>query len=160
LELAGFAVFDVLTMARKLLPGLPRYALGFVARELGVKLTQVHRAFSDVEITWEVVNKLKIICRQKGIAGFTNFSNLFAFNPALLENSSLKKITLIQECIQAKGTLKLRYISSQNGQVSSREVIPLEIKQDNQHRYLIGYCCLKKDQRTFRLDNILDIEVA
>jgi DNA polymerase III epsilon subunit family exonuclease len=159
-ELAGFAVFDVLAMARKLLPGLARYALGFVARELGVKLTQVHRAFSDVEITREVFNKLKTICQQKGIAGFTNFSNLFAFNPALLESSNLKKIALIQECIQAKGTLRLRYISSQNGQVSSREVIPSEIKQDNQHSYLIGYCCLKKDQRTFRLDNILDIEAA
>ena len=158
--LVDFVVFDILTMAKKLLPGLARYALWFVAQELGVKLTQVHRAFSDVEMTWEVFNKLKIICQQKGIIGFTNFSNLFAFNPALLESSNLEKTVLIQKCIQAKGTLKLCYVSTQNGQVSLREVIPQEIKQDNRYRYLIGYCCLKKEQRTFRLDNILSIEIT
>ena len=73
-------VLDVLTMAKKLLPGLTRYALWFVAEKLEVQLTQKHRAFSDVEMTWEVFNKLKIICQQKGIIGFTNFSQLFACN--------------------------------------------------------------------------------
>ena len=158
--IANLVVFDVLTMAKKLLPGLARYALWFVAQKLKVKLTQIHRAFSDVEMTWEVFSKLKIICQQKGITDFTDFSNLFAFNPALLESSNLEKTILIQECIQAKRTLKLRYISTQSGQVSQREVIPQAIKQDNKYRYLIGYCCLKKEQRTFRLDNILSFEVS
>ena len=159
-EIANFVIFDVLIMARKLLPGLARYALWFVAQKLEVKLTQKHRAFSDVEMTWEVFSKLKIICQQKGIISFTNFSNLFAFNPALLKSSNLEKTILIQKCIQAKGTLKLSYISSQNGEVSLREVIPREIKQDNKYSYLVGYCCLKKDQRTFRLDNILGFEIT
>lgn len=91
--ITDMVVFDVLTMAKRLLPGLARYALWFVAQRLEVKLTQVHRAFSDVEMAWEVFSKLKIICQQKGITGFTNFSNLFAFNPALLENSNLEKLS-------------------------------------------------------------------
>ena len=61
-------VFDVLAMARKLLPNLSRYALWFVAKELKVQTTQEHRALADVEMTWEVFSKLKVICRQKGIA--------------------------------------------------------------------------------------------
>jgi DNA polymerase-3 subunit alpha (Gram-positive type) len=77
----SFVVFDVLTMARKLLPGLARYPLWFVAQKLEVKLTQKHRAFSDVEMTWEVFSKLKIISQQKGITNFTNFANLFAVKP-------------------------------------------------------------------------------
>ena len=157
--ITDFVVFDVLTMAKRLLPGLARYALWFVAGKLEVKLTQIHRAFSDVEMTWEVFSRLKIIGQQKGITSFTNFSNLFAFNPALLESSNLEKTILIQKCIQAKGTLKMCYISSQSGQVSLREVIPQRIRQDNKYRYLIGYCCLKKEQRTFRLDNILSFEI-
>ena len=86
LELIGapvidnLVVFDVLTMAKRLLPGLARYPLWFVAQELKVKLTQKHRAFADVEMTWEVFNKLKIICQEKGI-GFTDFSKLFAYKP-------------------------------------------------------------------------------
>ncbi|MCX5698409.1 MAG: 3'-5' exonuclease [Candidatus Omnitrophica bacterium] len=87
LELIGapvidnLVVFDVLTMAKRLLPGLARYPLWFVAQELKVKLTQKHRAFADVEMTWEVFNKLKVISQEKGITGFTDFSKLFAFKP-------------------------------------------------------------------------------
>lgn len=77
--ITNFVVFDVLTMAKRLLPGLARYALWFVAQELGIKLTQKHRALADVEMTWEVFSKFKIICQQKGITNFTDFSNLFAF---------------------------------------------------------------------------------
>lgn len=76
--IANFIIIDVLTMAKKLLPGLPRYALWFVAGKLEVKLTQKHRAFADVEMTWEVFSKLKIICQQEGITNFTDFSKLFA----------------------------------------------------------------------------------
>jgi DNA polymerase III alpha subunit (gram-positive type) len=145
-------------MVKRLLPGLNRYALWFVAETLGIKLTQQHRAFADVEMTWEVFNRLKSICQEKGIIGFTNFSNLFAFNPALLKSSNLEKTALIQESMAAKQTLKFRYLSSHSGQVTQREVIPQEIKQDNKYSYLVGYCCLKKEQRTFRLDNILNFE--
>ena len=76
--ITDITVFDVLAMAKMLLPGLARYALWFVAKELGVQTTQKHRAFADVEITWEVFSKLKIICQQKGITNFADFSSLFA----------------------------------------------------------------------------------
>lgn len=79
--LNNIIIFDVLAMAKKLMPGLPRYALWFVAQQLQVKSTQQHRALSDVEMTWEVFNKLKIICAQKGIITLTDFSNLFGFRP-------------------------------------------------------------------------------
>ena len=59
--ISNFVIFDALTMARRLLPGLARYALWFVAEKLEVKLAQKHRAFSDVEITWEVFNKLMLL---------------------------------------------------------------------------------------------------
>ncbi len=82
LKLIGFpvinniVVFDALTMAKKLMPALPRYALWFVAQKLGVELKQEHRALSDVEMTWEVFTKLKIICAQKGITNFADFFKL------------------------------------------------------------------------------------
>jgi DNA polymerase III epsilon subunit family exonuclease len=76
-----FVIIDVLIMAKILLPGLSRYPLWFVAKELGVLITQKHRALADVEMTREVFSKLKIICQQKGITNFTDFSNLFAFKP-------------------------------------------------------------------------------
>ncbi|MDD5660920.1 MAG: 3'-5' exonuclease [Candidatus Omnitrophica bacterium] len=74
-------VLDVLTMARKLLPGLARYPLWFVAQKLEIRTVQQHRALADVEMTWEVFTKLKALCQEKGIADLASFSNLFAFKP-------------------------------------------------------------------------------
>jgi len=74
-------VFDVLAMARILLPGLSRYALWFVAQKLEVKSQQQHRALADVEMSWEVFSKLKAICQEKGIVSVADFSRLFAFKP-------------------------------------------------------------------------------
>jgi len=82
--ITNITVFDVLAMAKILLPGLSRYALWFVANKLEVKLTQNHRAFADVEMTWEVFNKLKIIGQQKGIVNFIDFSNRFTFKPKII----------------------------------------------------------------------------
>lgn len=87
LKLTGFPVisntviFDLLSMARRLVPGLSRYALWCVADKLEIKLKQQHRAFSDVEMSWEIFTKFKAICRQKGITDFADFSKFFAFKP-------------------------------------------------------------------------------
>ncbi len=75
----NLVVFDLLTMARKLMPGLSRYALWFVAGKLGVSSAQEHRAFSDVEMAWEVFGKFKVICREKGITDFSDFFKLGTF---------------------------------------------------------------------------------
>jgi len=55
--------------------------------------------------------------------------------------------------------LKIKYLSSSGAEVTEREVIPKEIKQENGRRYLVGYCCLRNDERTFRIDGILHLEI-
>lgn len=157
--LEGVVVADVLKMARRLLPGLERYALWFVAEKLGIRNKQMHRAFSDVEMTLSVFDKLKVIMRTKGIEDFTNFSNLFSISRRLLENAAAKRIAEIQEAIDLKVRLKIRYLSSSGAEVSEREVIPKEIKHENNRSYLVGFCCLRNQERTFRIDGILHLEV-
>ncbi len=65
---------DLLGAARQLLPGLARYALTTVAQELKLDHPQVHRAFADVELSWEVFKKLKNLALEKNI--FFNCINL------------------------------------------------------------------------------------
>jgi len=71
-------VFDLLAIARKLLPGLQRYALCFVADKLEINSVQQHRALADVELSWEVFTRLKSIYQQKGMDP-ASFCELFAF---------------------------------------------------------------------------------
>ncbi|MDD5770882.1 MAG: exonuclease domain-containing protein [Candidatus Omnitrophica bacterium] len=158
--LVGGGAFDILTMARRLMPNQQRYSLWFIADKLGIKSRQKHRAFSDVEMTWEVFCRLKETCRNKGIMDFSDFSRLFGFNPASLNDFSLLRLSQIEKAISSRARLRIKYLSAKGAGVSSREVIPREIRQDAGGRYLIGYCCLKNEERTFKIDNILELEVV
>lgn len=157
--LQDIIVVDVLKMAKRLLPGLERYALWFVAEKLGIKTRQEHRALADVELTIETFNKLKEILKLKGICDFLNFSGLFALSSHFLDNLNNQKIAQIQQAMDLKVKLRIKYLSGSSGEVTEREVIPKEIKQEKNHIYLIGYCCLRNEERSFRIDGILHFEI-
>jgi DNA polymerase-3 subunit alpha (Gram-positive type) len=75
-QIRDIPVVDVLKIARMVLPGLERYALWFVAENLGIKVKQEHRALSDVELTLGVFYRLKEIIKVKGIVDFDKFLEL------------------------------------------------------------------------------------
>jgi len=157
--LKDIVVVDILKMAKRLLPGSERYALWFIAEKLGIKTQQEHRALSDVELTLGVFNRLKEMLKLKGVSDFKNFSGLFSINPVFLDNINNQKIAKIQEAIDLGVKLKIKYLSSSGAEVSEREVIPKEIRQENGRSYLTGFCCLRNEERTFRIDGILQLEI-
>jgi DNA polymerase III epsilon subunit family exonuclease len=165
LGLAGMAlpeeivVVDILSMARKLLPGQERYALWFVSRQLGITAPQKHRALADVEMTWGVFLKLRLAMEQKGITDFRDFVSLFGVQADFLEDSNNQKVAEIREAIDLGVKLKIRYFSTSSAEISEREVIPRSIKQDKRRLYLVGFCCLRNEERTFRIDGILHLEI-
>lgn len=159
LSINDIQIVDVLKMSKRILPGLKRYALWFVAEKLGIKIAQQHRAFSDVELTLAVFDKLREMLRAKGIVDFHKFLGLFSIDPALLLDINNQKISQIQEALNLKVMLRIEYLAASNAQISLRNVMPKEIKQESGRSYLVGYCCLKKEERSFRVDNILHIEI-
>lgn len=153
-------IIDILKMARRILPGLERYALWFVAEKLGIGFSQVHRALSDVELTIQVFNKLKEILQIKGIFDFTNFLSLFALNSVNLADINNQKLARIQQALDLGVKLKIKYLSSSSAQVTERIVLPKEIRQDKDRVYLTGHCCLRNEERSFRIDGILHLEIV
>lgn len=158
--LEDIVVVDILKMARRLLPGLERYALMCVADKLGIEAKQEHRAFSDVELTLKTFQKLKNILASKDILDFGNFTSLFGLNSQFLEDINNQKVAKIQEAIDLGVKIKIKYISSSSAQVTEREVVPKEIKQENGRFYLVGHCYLRNDERSFRIDSILNLEIV
>ncbi|MCQ2519846.1 MAG: PolC-type DNA polymerase III [Lachnospiraceae bacterium] len=69
------SAIDTLPMARCFLPGLSRYTLDAVAKELNVSLENHHRAVDDAECTAHIFKKLLKMCDEKGI---TNLDELAA----------------------------------------------------------------------------------
>jgi DNA polymerase III epsilon subunit len=157
--LQDFVTVDILKISRRLLPGLERYALGFVAERLGLETRQKHRALDDVELTREVFNRLTDILRHKGIVDFEPFHQLFGINPRLAEDAVNQKLAQIQEAIDLGVSIKIKYLSSSGVEITEREVIPKEIKLEGGRSYLVGFCHLRNDERTFRVDNMLRLEI-
>lgn len=157
---ADIPVVDILKMSRRLLPGLERYALWFVAERLGIKTAQEHRALSDVELSLEVFGRLKAVLEAKHIFDFRNFLSLFSLNSALLDDLNSQKSARIQEAIDLGLKLRIKYLSASSASVSEREVLPKEIKRQNNRGYLVGHCYLRNEERSFRIDGILHIETV
>lgn len=158
--LKEFAVVDILGMAKRLIPKMERYALWFVAKNFNLEAEQQHRALSDVELTFQVFQKLKQILNTKGINDYKSFLSLFGLKFNQLEDIENQKLVKIQEAIDLQARLKIRYFSCSDAVLTEREVIPKLVKQENKSRYLVGFCCLKNDERTFRIDSILDLQIV
>ncbi len=153
-------VVDALKMARRLLPGQDRYALSSVVEKLGVKTKQDHRALADVLLTYDVFLRFVEMLQQKGIDDFDKFVSLFGINATLLDDINNRKVGEIQKAIDKKISIKIKYLGSTDAQLSERIVVPRQVRETNNKFYLIGYCSLKKDERTFRVDNIIDMEMV
>ena len=153
-------IVDVLKMSRRLLPDLDRYALWFVAKELGIHTEQVHRALSDVELTVDVFLALREVLYERGVEDFHNFVSLFGLNCRLLDDITNAKIARIQEAISLGVRLNIKYLSRANARVTSRDILPKEVKKDKGQAYLVGACYLRNEERTFRIDGILHMEIV
>jgi len=166
LILAGFPplkdvlVVDILKMARSILVGLDSYSLSSVAQYLGIAKPQRHRALADVELTAEVFFILQDMLTRKGICQPNALFTLFGISNQALEDASSQKVSLIQEALDLGGRLKIRYFSRLNTSISEREVIPKKIVQEGKRLYLVGHCLLRNEERSFRLDNIVDMELV
>ena len=156
---AGLQIVDILIMAKNILPGLERYALESVSKTLGINKIQEHRALSDAQLTVEVFGQLTSILIKKGIVDFEQFVSLFGLNSQLLDNINSSKIARIQQALDLRVGLKIKYLSRQTAELTEREVIPRAIKQERNQTYLVGFCNLRNEERTFRIENILHLEM-
>lgn len=153
-------IVDILIMAKRMLPGLERHSLAFVAKALGIDSLQEHRALSDTQITVEIFNRLNSILFKKGIVDFEQFVSLFGLSSQLLDNINNAKIARIQEALDLGVSLKIKYLAWHNTDFTEREVVPQAIIQDKNQFYLVGFCNLRKQERTFKIENILHLEMG
>ena len=69
---------DTLKMARDLLPYLSNHKLAYLARSLGVRVTETHRALADVELTVQVFFRLLEIAQEQNLLDLNKFFAQFS----------------------------------------------------------------------------------
>jgi DNA polymerase III epsilon subunit family exonuclease len=152
-------VVDTLALAR-LRYGFPKNNLHAIAQDLGILIPRRHRALGDVWTTWRVLEFFmqdlqtrwglgslgELIRAQGGVVAW----------PRIYPREALPGILV--EALDKRRALFLRYCSSE-GDISERTVEPLRVGSYQGIVYLVARCMLRGEQRTFRLDRILEMRL-
>jgi DNA polymerase III subunit epsilon len=173
LKAVGFAppdnpVVDTLALARRCY-SFPSNKLGDVARSLGIQTRGLHRALADATITWHVLKRFMWDLQSQGITTLTELIALqgaltpmagWHLTPPLMEWEGGGEFCPIQglppdieQAVRTQTSLRIKYKGS-DGQWSERVVQPRKITLREQATYLVAYCQLRNEERTFRLDRI------
>jgi DNA polymerase III epsilon subunit family exonuclease len=150
-------IVDILRISRVLLPKLGSFSLLNVSQFLGINNEQSHRAAADVELTFKVFRRFFEILEDKGLDDLVNFLHMFGVNTKLHALLSNIKLAQIQEAIDSSLKLRIKYFSSSAKQVTERQITPKEIRKENNKDFLVGFCHLRNEERSFRIDRILEL---
>jgi predicted DNA-binding transcriptional regulator YafY len=84
--------------------------------------------------------------------------NFYAF-PGLALNFDDKTFLTLQEAIHQRRVVHLRYHALHTNEVTERDVEPVALVMLDKAWFLRGYCRLREDVRTFRLDRVDNLKV-
>lgn len=151
-------VIDTLALARRYFQ-FPRNGLGVIAEALEIPVPLQHRALADARTTLQVLGRFVEELQARGVATM----DLLCHEPASQWSGDPNGLAglppPITEALTAKRRLQVRYVSAQQVE-TVREVEPLEIIPQGDYLYLRAFCHLRQDERTFRLDRIVEMVTA
>ena len=151
-------VVDTLALARRCYR-FGSNSLQSVARALGLVTRGEHRALADVVTTRQVLDRFVADLRYRSV--FT-LGDLLAAQGGCVELPERDAIPLppeMEEALNTGGSLWFRYISAA-GEETRREVTPLHVTSVGDCVYLVAFCHLRDEQRTFRLDRIVEMRAT
>jgi len=148
-------ILDTLMLARRQYY-FPSNSLGNIARTLNIPTPDAHRALGDVLTTFAVFRRFSGDLARKArplVNDWLRMQGGIVWQPqagldALADNHPIR-IALTE-----KRQLRIKYRSN-GGAITERIIEPRSFSG----QYLVAYCHLRQDQRTFRLDNIVFMEL-
>jgi DNA polymerase-3 subunit epsilon len=156
LPLPGSPVIDTLTLTRRVY-NLARNSLSAVVAALDVEIGPTHRAMGDVQATCGV---LECILWDLGRRwGITTLGQLIEFQGGPVPYPHSRALPLpptITDALENGGRVQMRYIDAQ-GRETDRLVRPICVNARGGVLYLIAHCYRRGEQRTFRLDRIVEM---
>jgi DNA polymerase III epsilon subunit family exonuclease len=166
-------VIDTLALARRCYT-FASNRLGNVAKSLGIQTYGLHRALADATITWHVLKHFLWDLEAQGVTTLADLlgiqgslTPLSGWNmaPPIMEWDGTQPYCpiqglppLVEQAMRAHSPLRIRYASS-DGRQSERVVQPLKVTLREQATYLIAYCHSRQEERSFRMDRILELKI-
>ncbi len=149
---------DTVKLSRGILPQLGRYSLSHVASFLGINDAQKHRAMADVVMTKDIFFRLLEIAKEKNIESLAQIINLFGTQKTIRQRKKEKE-EIINKAIKSNFDVEIIYFGTTNG-ATVRKVKPLDICGSGREKAMIGFCHLRNEERSFRLDRIIQVKAG
>jgi len=149
-------VVDTLSLARRTY-SLARNSLSAVVVALGVTVSPTHRALSDVQATWGVLER--IISDLEHRQGVATLGQLIEFQGGPIPYPDSRALSLpptITEALENGGRVRMRYIDAR-GRETNRLVRPFRVNERGGVLYLVAHCFRRGELRTFRLDRVVEM---
>ena len=147
-------LIDTLMLARQYYE-MPSYSLGFIAESFHLPMTAKHRALDGAlaarGIFFAMMEQMK------------NFNKpldeyIGIYNSPAWPNEGIELPTELGEAIYSNKRMFIRYVDA-DGEETERWITPKQVVGLKDYVYLQAYCHLREDERGFRLDRIVHVEV-
>ncbi len=152
LEIIAPNLIDTLLVAREHFD-LDSYTLASVAEHFRIVNPEAHRALADA-LTMKGVFFGMMDSLKKTGKTLEDFIGLY--NSPAWPNDGIQLPTALGEAIYAGKRLNLTYVDK-GGKRTTRLVTPIQVMGLADYIYLRAFCHLRKEERTFRLDRIVEI---
>lgn len=152
-------VVDTLQLCRKMFPKLDKYRLNVVAKHLGVKLENHHRAVDDSLATAHIFIKCLEILKEKGCATIDNIETAFEGNQDFRKASTYHAVILVKNYIGLKNLYKI-VSESHLKYFHKKPRVPKNLFMNHREGLIIGTACEAGELYSAILDGKSDDEIT
>jgi DNA polymerase III subunit epsilon len=151
-------VLDTVDISRRAFPGQNSYSLLSLAKSLKLAESQLHRAQADADLVRQLfLSALPYFQKVESLESMRTMADVISFDelrPQPVVLSPEQK--LLGDAITSGGRIEIRY-ARPDAAVTVRIIRPRWLHSRRSTTYLTAFCELAKDERTFRLDRILEM---
>jgi DNA polymerase III epsilon subunit family exonuclease len=145
-------LIDTLIVARNNFD-FPSYTLTSIAEQFHIQNPDAHRALADALTDKGVFFGMMDSLKPTGKA-LDDFIGLY--NSPAWPNDGIQLPTALGEAIYGGKRLQITYVD-RDGERTTRWITPIQVMGLADYIYLRAHCHLRNDERTFRLDRIVEI---
>lgn len=153
-------ILDTLGLSRRLVHDSPNHQLKSLTEHLGLESGGYHRALADSYHVKDLLIKLVSL-----LDGATTFDELCEYSDVLQfedgqdeisESDMPERLRPIRQAIEERKTINITYKSMQ---ITSRNITPHSVHGWRGNFYLNGFCHRSGEDRTFRVDKIVELKI-
>ncbi|MCX8130093.1 MAG: PolC-type DNA polymerase III [Clostridia bacterium] len=151
-------VIDTLQLCRNMFPELSKYRLNIIAKHLGIRLENHHRAVDDSRATAEIFIKCLDILKKKGIKTINDIDGAFDSTGDYKKGSTYHAVILVKNNIGLKNLYKI-VSDSHLKYYHKRPRVPKKLLMTHREGLILGSACEAGELYSAILDNKGDDQI-